>query len=90
LPGATTFARVTRESVLGAGEALGLPRRIGERELDRLVRALPGALETLVREINTENAEYPQPVRTYLGGEARMVAAIQHVVVPYMLERVRG
>lgn len=34
LPGAARFGEVTREAVLAAGEALGLNRRITERELD--------------------------------------------------------
>ena len=87
LPGATTLAEVTRESVLGAGEALGLPRRLGERELDRLTRDLPPALNALEQNIERENADYPEPVRVFLGGESRLVAILKHIVVRDMLER---
>jgi serine/threonine-protein kinase HipA len=88
LPGAPTFGAVSRESVLRAGEALGLTRRICERELDRLAHALPGALEELATTIAAENAHYPDPVRVFLGGEARLIRALQHLIVPDMLQRV--
>jgi serine/threonine-protein kinase HipA len=88
LPDAPTFNAVSRESVLRAGEALGLTRRICERELDRLVRALPGALEELATAIAAENALYPDPVRVFLAGEARLTRTLQHLIVPEMLKRV--
>jgi serine/threonine-protein kinase HipA len=88
LPGATTFGAVARESVLRAGEALGLTRRICERELDRLAGPLPGALEELANAIAAENAHYPEPVRVFLAGEARLIGTLKHIIVPEMLERV--
>ena len=87
LPDATRFSQVSRESLLRAGEALGLPRRISERELDRMTQALPAALESLIQNIEQQNAGYPEAVRVFLGGELRVVRAIQHIVVPYMLQR---
>lgn len=88
LPGAARFSQVTRESLLRAGEALGLTRRIGERELDRMTASLPLVLADLIQDIEDQNAGYPKPVRVFLGGELRAVRAIQHVVVPDMLQRV--
>lgn len=88
LPGATTFDAVTRESVLTAGEALGLPRRLGERELNRLTRALPQALEALIRDIKAEVPRYPEAARIHLGRATRLLSVIQHLVVPDMLKRV--
>ncbi len=89
LPGATTFGQVTRESVLSAGQTLGLPHRLGARELDRLTRDLPRALNALVERIEAENAGYPEPVRTFLGGERRLIATVQHLIVPDMLHRLK-
>jgi serine/threonine-protein kinase HipA len=89
LPGATTFAGVTRESVLRAGETLGLPHRVSERELDRLTRNLPPRLDAFVRQIEAENAQYPQAVGVFLGGEKRLISTLQHLVVPDMLERLK-
>lgn len=87
LPDATTFGAVTRESLLRAGEALGLPRRIGERELDRLVAALPGALDALVQGVAAENEHAPPEVRPFLASEMRVLRTIQHLMVPEMLAR---
>jgi serine/threonine-protein kinase HipA len=88
LPDATTFGAVTRESVLRAGEALGLVRRICERELDRLALALPSTLDGLARDIAIENAQYPESVRPFLAGEIRLIDTIRHLVVREMLRRV--
>jgi serine/threonine-protein kinase HipA len=87
LPGATTFGAVTRETILSAGEILGLPRRVGAREMDRLIRDLPLALDSIVRQIEAENAHYPSAVGVFLGGEKRLISTIQHLVVPDMLKR---
>ena len=88
LPGATTLAAVTRDSILSAGEALGLPRRLGERELDRMIRDLLPALNALEQRIERQNAEYPEPVRAFLGGERRLISTIKHVIVKDMLQRI--
>ena len=78
---------MTRESLLGAGGALGLPLRTSERELDRMLDALPVALAGLAQEIEHQNEGYPEEVRFFLGGELRVVRAIQHIVVPHVLQR---
>jgi serine/threonine-protein kinase HipA len=88
LPDAPTFGAITRESVLRAGESLGLARRICERELDRLAQVLPSVLDALAKDIETGNAQYPESVRPYLGSESRLIRTIQHLVVPEMLKRV--
>jgi serine/threonine-protein kinase HipA len=88
LPDARTFGEVTRDAVLRAGEVLGLPRRVGERELDRMASALPVALDKLVQAIQSENAALPRPARRFLAGEIRLIRTIQHVVAPEMLGRV--
>ena len=90
LPGAMTFGQVNRASILSAGETLGVPRRVGERELDRLTRNLPDALSALAQRVEAENASCPEPARAFLGGEARLIATVQHLIVPDMLQRVRA
>jgi len=89
LPGAERFGDVTREAVLAAGEALGLARRISERELDRLAVAMPEALQAVGAEIETENAEGPPGAKVFFAGELRLLRVIGHVVLPFMLERVK-
>ncbi len=90
LPGATTFAQVNRNSILSAGEALGLPRRVGERELDRLTRNLPDALSVLLQRVEAENAGCPEPARVFLSGEVRLISTLRHLIVPDMLQRVKA
>ena len=87
LPGATTLAAVTRESILSAGEILGLPRRLGERELDRLARDLSPALNALEQRVERDNAGYPEPMQVFLGGERRLVSTVRHIIARDMLER---
>ena len=90
LPGANTLGAVTRDSILNAGEVLGLPRRIGARELDRLMRDLPPAIAALEQQIERENANLAEPVRVFLAGEARLVATLKHVVVRDVLQRLEA
>ncbi len=89
LPGATKFGQVTREAVLLAGAALGLDRRISERELDRMASALPPAFATLREEIEAQNLAYPTPVKRFLGGELRLLLTIEKIVIPFMVGRVK-
>lgn len=88
LPDASTFGEVTRAALLAAAAALGLTRRIGERELNRMTDGLPKALADLVQEVEDDNTHYPEPVRAQLGGELRLLRTVQHRVVPEMLARV--
>ena len=89
LPGAQKFGQVTREAMLQAGEALGLNRRISERELDRMTAALPQAFAAVRDEIEAQNLAYSAPVKVFLGGESRLLRAIENVVLPFMLQRVK-
>ncbi|QHJ01072.1 type II toxin-antitoxin system HipA family toxin [Xylophilus rhododendri] len=86
LPGAARFGEVGRSNVLLAGEALGLPRRIGERELDRLRAGIAAAVPATIAAIEAENRLSPQGAAV-LGGELRLLRTIQHVVVAEMLRR---
>jgi serine/threonine-protein kinase HipA len=87
LPGASTLGAVTRDSILSAGEILGVPRRIGARELDRLMRDLPSAIDQLEQNIERGNADLAETVRVFLAGETRLVATVKHIVVRDMLQR---
>jgi serine/threonine-protein kinase HipA len=90
LPGAKKFGEVTREAMLAAGEALGLNRQISERELDRMTAAMPKALAAVRTEIEAQNRDHPAAVKVFLGGELRLLRAIENVVLPFMLQRVKG
>lgn len=88
LPGAATFGEISRNSVLGAAQYLGLTKTIAERELDRIVGLMPKALNDLMTEIQRENRKLPESTHIYLGGETRLLNTIQHLVIPEMLDRV--
>jgi serine/threonine-protein kinase HipA len=87
LPGATTLGAVTRDSIRSAGKILGLPQAISERELDRMIRVLPPAIDQLEKQIARENTGLAEPARIFLAGEARLIATVKHVVVRDMLQR---
>jgi serine/threonine-protein kinase HipA len=92
LPGAQTFAAVSRESVLAAGEVLGLPRQTGARELERMSRNLMTGMDRLETELRAENSSgrYPAAARIYFAGELRLVSVIRQIVAREMVARVAG
>jgi serine/threonine-protein kinase HipA len=89
LPNVRTLKEMNRPSIIEAGEALGLTEAICERELNRMMAALPGALEDLIQEISDENTQLPPAAKRFLAGEMRLLATMQHIVVPEMLGRLR-
>jgi serine/threonine-protein kinase HipA len=84
-----TLEAVSRKSLLEAGEALGLRKSIGERELNSMMAAMPGALEELIREVSDDNKRLPEAAMQFLAGEMRLLATLQHLVVPEMMARLR-
>ncbi len=88
LPGASRFGEVTRSAVLQAGEGLGVPRRLAERELDRIATEMARTVPRLVDAIAHENVALPKAVHAHLAGEMRLLRTIVHLVIPEMLGRV--
>jgi serine/threonine-protein kinase HipA len=89
LPNVPTLKEMNRPSLIEAGEMLGLPKAIGERELNRMMAALPEALDELIQEISDENTQLPPAAKPFLAGEMRLLATMQHLVVPEILGRLR-
>jgi serine/threonine-protein kinase HipA len=87
MPNTPTLEAVNRKSLLEAGEALGLRKSIGERELNRMMAALPGALNEFIQEVSGDNTRLPQAAMRFLAGEIRLLTTLQHLVVPEMLAR---
>lgn len=71
-----------------AGDALGLNRRTSERELERMAGAMLAALQAVRVEIETQNADGAIEAKVFFAGEMRLLRAVEHVVLPFMLERV--
>jgi serine/threonine-protein kinase HipA len=90
---ATTFADVTRAHALAAGRALGLAAATAQRQLDRLIKAIPTEAVKLVDKIHLELerdiAASPDPAatRNHVGGERRMLDAARYIVVNDMAKR---
>jgi serine/threonine-protein kinase HipA len=84
-----TLEAVNRKSLLESGEALGLRKSIGERELNSMMAAMPGALEELIHEVTDDNTRLPQAAMQFLAGELPLLATLQHLVVPEMMARLR-
>jgi serine/threonine-protein kinase HipA len=88
LPGCSAYNELNRPALLAAGEKLGLPARICERELTRISRALLAAMDELVRDIQTDNAALPEGSNRFLAGETRLLDAIRHIVTSEMLRKI--
>jgi len=87
LPGARSFGEVTRDKVLEAAGALGVPVSIARRELGRLVDKAAGEAQRLIERIEAQNEPVPAAARVHLAGEMRLVRAIAAIVVGEMVDR---
>ena len=89
---AKTFAEVTREDVLTAAAQMGLSRRTAQRELDRLITAMPIAADRLINEISArmedDIATSPDQAvaQTFVAGEQRLLRAIRHIIINDMVK----
>lgn len=90
---ARTFAAVTRQHLLEAGQTLGLSPSTTKRELDRLIKtvarqapSLLAQLESQMPETVASSAESDLALR-YVGGELRLLRAIVHIVIQEMVGR---
>ena len=83
--GCSAYSELNRPALLAAGEKLGLPPRICERQLTRISRALLAAMDELVRGIQTDNAALAEGSIRFRAGETRLLDAIRHIVTSEML-----
>jgi len=90
---ALTFADVTREQLLAAGQTLGLAAATVQRELNRLVKAVPAEAAKLIDSIQS-TAERdirlspdPTATRRHIAAEIRVLDAIKHIVIHDMVQR---
>lgn len=90
LPGQGTFEHVTRTGVLAAGEALGIPSRLCNRELDEQLQKIEPMFDTLIAQVQSENLTLREDAHRYLGGELRFLRTIRHVIVEQMVQRLKA
>jgi serine/threonine-protein kinase HipA len=86
-PGAPTFADLTRERVMGAADALGMPATLAARELETMRAAILPQLDQLIERIAAENEPTPQEAKAHHAGELHLLRTIRHVVIQDMVER---
>jgi serine/threonine-protein kinase HipA len=90
---APTFADVTHEQLLVAGQGLGLAPATAQRELNRLVKAIPEEAAKLIESIQSRLARDihsspdPAATRRYVAAETRVLDAIKHIVINDMIRR---
>jgi serine/threonine-protein kinase HipA len=85
LPGCSAYNELNRPALLATGEKLGLPPRICEREITRITRALPAAMDELITGIHPDSAALPEGAHRFVAGETRLLNAIRHIVSSEML-----
>ena len=90
LCGSKTFADLSRDILLDAGQGLGLSAEVSQRLLDAQVRRIEKAARAILTEVGTENVEMlktrPELAPTF-AGETRCLRAIIEVVVREMAGR---
>ena len=87
LPGARSFGEVTRDRVLAAAGVMGVPAAIAKRELARFLGKAASEMRGLIDRIEAENDRVPQAARVHLGGEIRLMRAMEAVIVSEMVRR---
>lgn len=88
LPNQARYANVTRQGLVDAGAALGLPSAICHREIDSMAARIHPALDGIIADVEQENAQLPANTRQYHGGELRLLRAIRYVIIEDMLKRI--
>lgn len=83
--GATTFAGIRREHVLRFADDIGLPRRVAENEMDRLLKHVLQAADTVLREFEVRT-DVPAGVRA---GQLRMLHSIRYLPIQDMERQLR-
>ena len=90
---APTFANLTREHLLVAGQTLGLATTTAQRELNRLVKVIPEEAAKLIESIQSRlvhdihSSPDPAATRRYVAVETRVLDAIKHIVINDMVQR---
>lgn len=89
----TTFGGLTRESLVAAGVALGLPESSAAREVNRLARAIPTKAAQLAESIQdrlyTEADACPNPpeAEEFVTNDLRLVRVLALLLIPSACER---
>jgi serine/threonine-protein kinase HipA len=93
VPGASTFAQVTKEGLIAAGVALGLGRPMTQRVLGAILQSAEARVAQVFDEIEAQYHQ-PEPGNAFAAaraddatkaGERQLLRAIRHIVIRDML-----
>lgn len=90
LPGASTFAQVTSQTVVEAGKALGLPQALARRILDEVIGRLSQQLPREIEALHSLHDALPREALVLRAAQARLVRVLEKIVLAEMLERLRA
>ena len=85
LPGAESFGKVTKESILAAGEALGVRRPAAQRILAEVVKRVPPALTKERDALQKRHAALTADAKPFAGMEMRLLSVLENIIVKDML-----
>lgn len=88
LPKQPRYADVSRQGLVDAGVALGLPPAISQREIEAMASRIGPALDAIIASVALENTHLPDNTRQYQGGELRLLRAIRYVIVAPMVQQI--
>ena len=90
LPGARTFAQVTRESLIEAAQELKLPAKVAERILDDVAARVDREFALIAAEHERLVAQASPEQVLDLQMQSRLLRIIGHIVLEEMLRKVRA
>lgn len=85
LPGADSFGQVTRESMLAAGEELGVRRPAAQRILAEVLSRVPPALRKERDALEKRHAALAADARLFAGVEVRHLNVLDNIIIKDML-----
>jgi serine/threonine-protein kinase HipA len=90
VPGAPRFTTVSRNGLIEAADAIGIPPAVALRELDIMRGQILDKLDGIISDIERHNpdigARFPGS-EVHHGGELRLLRAIRHIIVADMVQR---
>lgn len=85
LPGADSFEKVTKESILAAGEELGVRRPTAQRILAEVVSRVPPTLKKERDALTKRHAGLAADAKRFAGMEMRLLGVLENIIIKDML-----
>lgn len=85
LPGADSFGKVTKESILAAGEEVGVRRPAAQRILAEVVSRVPPALKKERDALEKRHAALAADAKPFAAMEMRLLSVLENIIIKDML-----